>query len=82
MTTFQTPEAIAVTIDIAAGNVTVVASDRTDTVVEVKPSDAAKKADIRAAEQVRVDFADGALTVQTPKGWRSHSPSAAAPPSR
>ena len=47
MTTFQTPAPIAVTIEVLAGNVTVIATDRTDTVVEVRPADASKKADVR-----------------------------------
>ncbi|WP_405134638.1 DUF4097 family beta strand repeat-containing protein [Nocardia sp. NBC_01388] len=74
MTTFQTQKPIAITVDTLSGNVTVIASDRTDTVVEVRPADASKKADVHAAEQTRVDFAAGALTVQAPKGWRTHSP--------
>ncbi|MTE11406.1 DUF4097 family beta strand repeat-containing protein [Nocardia aurantiaca] len=74
MTAFQTPGPIAVTLDVAAGNITLVASDRTDTVVEVRPTDASKKNDVRAAKQIQVDFTAGALTVQTPKGWRTYSP--------
>ncbi|MFF0495393.1 hypothetical protein ACFYU5_03215 [Nocardia aobensis] len=74
MPAFQTPEPIAVAVEVLSGNVTVTASDRTDTVVAVRPADAAKKADVRAAEQTRVDFADGTLTVTTPKDWRTYSP--------
>lgn len=74
MTTFQTPAPIAITVDVLAGNVTVIASDRTDTVVEVRPADASKKADVRAAEQTRIDFIAGALTVNTPKNWRTNTP--------
>ncbi|QIS22072.1 DUF4097 family beta strand repeat-containing protein [Nocardia terpenica] len=74
MPIFQTPEPIAVTVDVLSGDVTVIASDRTDTVVAVRPADASKKADVRAAEQTRVDFAAGALTVRTPKDWRTYSP--------
>ncbi|MCU1641830.1 MAG: hypothetical protein JWN03_2105 [Nocardia sp.] len=74
MPTFQTTEPIAITVDVLSGNVTVIASDRTDTVVKVQPADAAKKADVHAAEQTRVDFAAGTLTVKAPKGWRTHTP--------
>lgn len=74
MYTFQTAAPIAVTIDVLAADITVTASDRVDTVVEIKPSDATKKADLRAAEQTLVDFADGTLTVTTPKTWRTHTP--------
>ncbi|WP_062981047.1 hypothetical protein [Nocardia anaemiae] len=74
MPAFQTPEPIAVTVEVLSGNVTVIASDRTDTVVEVRPADESKKGDVRAAEQTRVDFVDGTLTVKTPKDWRTYTP--------
>ncbi|WP_024800549.1 DUF4097 family beta strand repeat-containing protein [Nocardia sp. BMG51109] len=74
MTTFPTPDPISVTVDVLSGTVEVVASDRTDTVVEIRPADETKKSDVRAAEQTRVDFADGALTVRTPKDWRTYTP--------
>jgi DUF4097 and DUF4098 domain-containing protein YvlB len=74
MPTFQTPEPITVTVDVLSGGVTVIASDRSDTVVEVRPADESKKGDVRAAEQTRVDFAAGTLTVKTPKDWRTYTP--------
>ncbi|MEV5649267.1 DUF4097 family beta strand repeat-containing protein [Nocardia sp. NPDC052254] len=74
MTTFQTPEPIAVTVEVLSGNVTVIAGDRGDTVVSISPADATKKADVRAAEQTTVDFTDGTLTVNTPRDWRTHTP--------
>ncbi|MFE9574936.1 hypothetical protein ACFYO1_00985 [Nocardia sp. NPDC006044] len=74
MTTFQTPEPIAVTIDVLSGDVTVIATERTDTVVTIQPADPAKKGDVRAAEHTQVTFAAGALTVQTPKDWRTYTP--------
>ncbi|QBS44537.1 DUF4097 family beta strand repeat-containing protein [Nocardia sp. CS682] len=74
MSTFQTPAPIAVTIDVLSGDVTVIASDRTDTVVEVRPADPAKKGDVRAAEQTQVEFTAGTLTVKTPKQWRTYTP--------
>lgn len=65
MTTFQTPEPIAITIDMACGTVTVIASDRTDTTVEVLPSDPSKGRDLKAAEQTTVEFVDGVLRIHT-----------------
>jgi Putative adhesin len=50
-----------------------VASDRTDTMVEVRPSDPAKKADVTAAEQTRVEFAGGRLLIKAPKNWRQYT---------
>ncbi|MVU81017.1 hypothetical protein GPX89_27680 [Nocardia sp. ET3-3] len=72
MNTFQTPAAIALSIDLAVANVTVVASERTDTVVDVQPTDAGKKADVKAAEQIEVGFHAGTVSVLAPKGWRKN----------
>ncbi|WP_216898285.1 DUF4097 family beta strand repeat-containing protein [Nocardia alni] len=73
MTAFQTPNPIAVTFDVLSATVDVVASDRTDTVVQVRAADPAKKADVRAAAQTQVEYADGTLTVKTPKDWRTYT---------
>jgi hypothetical protein len=73
MPTFQTPEPISVSLDLGVGNIRIAAGDRTDTVVEVRPSDPANAADVTAAEQTRVAFADGRLSVKAPKGWRQHT---------
>ncbi|MBF6318037.1 hypothetical protein IU453_14830 [Nocardia cyriacigeorgica] len=71
MPTFQTPDPITVDIDVACGDVTVTASERTDTVVEIRPTDPGDKDDVRAAEQIRVDFVAGKLTMkQQSRGWR------------
>jgi DUF4097 and DUF4098 domain-containing protein YvlB len=67
MPTFDTPEPILATIDIVAGHVRIRAGDRTDTVVEVRPDDESEEADVRAAEQTRVEYANGQLSVTTPK---------------
>ncbi|WP_240197055.1 DUF4097 family beta strand repeat-containing protein [Nonomuraea lactucae] len=45
----------------------IAASDRTDTVVEVRPSDEADESDVEAAQQVRVDYTNGMLRVTGPK---------------
>jgi Putative adhesin len=70
MPTFDTPEPISVTVEFGVGDLRIVASDRTDTMVEVRPSDPAKKADVTAAEQTRVEYAGGALLIKAPKNWR------------
>jgi hypothetical protein len=67
MRTFDTPEPIVATIDIAAGHVTLRASDRTDTVVEVSPTDPSDEADVRAAQQTVVECSRGKLVVKAPK---------------
>ena len=70
MTTFDTPDPIAVDLEVGVGDVRIEASDRADTIVEVRPSDPAKPADVRAAEQTRIEYANGHLTVKGPSGWR------------
>lgn len=69
MTTFPTPTRIAATIEIGVGNVHVIAGGRTDTVVDVQPSDATNDNDKRAAEQTKIDFANGKLVVKAPRNW-------------
>jgi hypothetical protein len=73
MPTFDTPEPISVTVELGVGDIRIVASDRTDTMVEVRPSDSAKKSDVTAAEQTRVEFAGGRLLIKAPKGWRQYT---------
>jgi DUF4097 and DUF4098 domain-containing protein YvlB len=74
MPTFDTPEPIAVTVEFAVGDLRIAAGDRTDTTVEVRPSDPAKKDDVTAAEQVRVEYARGRLLIKAPKNWRNYLP--------
>ncbi len=67
MPTFETPEPISVTLELGVGYVRIAASDRADTVVEVRPSDEADESDVHAAQQVRVDYTNGMLRVTGPK---------------
>lgn len=74
MPTFDTPEPISVVISLIVGDARIIASDRTDTVVEVSPSDPSSEADLKAAEQTRVEFSHGRLLVKATKQWRHYSP--------
>jgi hypothetical protein len=74
MPTFDTPGPILVTLEIGVGDVRIAASDRNDTNVVVRPSDPAKKSDVAAAEQTRVEFSAGRLLIKQPKGWRRYTP--------
>lgn len=67
MPTYETPEPIVATIEPGVGNVVVIAGDRTDTVVEVRPTDEANESDVKAASQTTVDFSAGSLTVKGPR---------------
>jgi hypothetical protein len=74
MTTFDTPEPISITVELGVGDIRIAASDRADTAVDVRPSDPAKKADVAAAQQARVEYAGGRLEIRAPKRWRQWSP--------
>lgn len=65
MPVFATPEPISVTIELSMGDARIVASERTSTVVEVRPRDDSKPADIRAAEETQVEYSSGRLLVKS-----------------
>ncbi|ORV10357.1 DUF4097 family beta strand repeat-containing protein [Mycobacterium celatum] len=67
MPTFATPEPISARIDAGEGSIRLIATDRTDTVVEVRPRDPNRQADVRSAEQARVSYANGQLAVAPAK---------------
>ncbi|WP_163507307.1 DUF4097 family beta strand repeat-containing protein [Fodinicola acaciae] len=67
MPTFDTPEPISVSVTINYGNARVIAGDRTDTVVDVRPSRPNRQADVTAAEQTTVELVKGQLVVRAPK---------------
>lgn len=67
MPVFDTPEPISVTVELSAGDVRLMASDRTDTVVEVRPSDESDDSDVKAAQQTQVEYSNGTLTVRGPR---------------
>lgn len=67
MPIFDTPEPISVTVEPTVGNVRIIASDRTDTVVDVRPTDPSDASDVNAVEQTRVEFTAGTLTVKGPR---------------
>lgn len=64
MPTFTTPGPIAATLEVAGAEVRVTASDRPDTVVEVRPIDTASRS-VKVAENTKVEFAGGQLSVKT-----------------
>ena len=64
MPTFDTPEAITATVELGVGDLRILARDRGDTIVEVRPSDPTKKSDVTAARQTRVEYANGRLMLE------------------
>jgi len=73
MRTFDTPEPISAHVELGGGAIWVAASERSDTLVVVRPTDPTSKADVAAAEQTRVEYEGGRLTITGPKGWRYYS---------
>ncbi|WP_435975631.1 DUF4097 family beta strand repeat-containing protein [Streptomyces sp. Qhu_M48] len=64
MQKFATPTALTTVLDIPAGTIRLIASDRTDTTVEVLPANAASTRDTKAAEQTTVTHTDGVLRIE------------------
>src|SRR3954467_6435462 len=74
MRSFETPHPIAITIDLALGDLRVSAGERADTVVTVQPTDPSKAADVTAANDTRIEYADNRLAITTPRSWKRFSP--------
>jgi DUF4097 and DUF4098 domain-containing protein YvlB len=74
MPTFDTPEPIFAALTLVAGDARISASDRTDTVVMVSPSDSSNESDVKAAQQTRVEYSHGRLLIKAPRPWRKYSP--------
>jgi DUF4097 and DUF4098 domain-containing protein YvlB len=71
---FDTPQPLAVDVDVPVGAVRIVAGDRQDTVVDVRPADPADRGDVFSADGTTVELSAGTLTVRAPRGWRYYSP--------
>ncbi|MGW1741263.1 DUF4097 family beta strand repeat-containing protein [Nocardia sp. NPDC001965] len=67
MPKYDTPAPISAVVELGFGYVRIAASDRTDTAVEVRPTDESDDSDRKAASQVRVEYANGVLRVTGPK---------------
>ncbi len=67
MPSFETHQPIALSIELSQGTVRMIASDRSDTVVAVNPSDPSKPADVEAARRTVVDLANRTLSIRVPK---------------
>jgi DUF4097 and DUF4098 domain-containing protein YvlB len=65
MPTFATPEPITASVTTSGARVRVAASERSDTVVLVEPVNSASKSDVKVAENTKVDFTGGALSIKT-----------------
>lgn len=62
---FDTTTPVTAVVDVAAARVQLIAADRADTTVEVRPADPAKARDVAAAERTTVTFEGGVVRVVT-----------------
>jgi hypothetical protein len=74
MSEFETPHPISVVLELRVADVRIAAGERAGTSVQVRPSDASRRDDVAAAEQTRVEYADGRLLVKGPRRLREWSP--------
>lgn len=74
MSHFETPQPISVELELRVADVRAAAGERAVTTVQVRPSDSSKRDDVAAAEQTRIEYADGRLVIKAPRRLREFSP--------
>lgn len=67
MQKFAATAPVTAVLDIPAGRVQLIAADRTDATVEVRPSNSGRSRDVQAAERITVSCTDGELRIQAPE---------------
>ncbi|MYT72566.1 MULTISPECIES: DUF4097 family beta strand repeat-containing protein [unclassified Streptomyces] len=67
MQTFATPAQITAVLAVPATRIEIVAADRADTTVDVRPANAAKSRDVQAAGEITAVYADGVLRIAAPE---------------
>ncbi|WP_106396427.1 DUF4097 family beta strand repeat-containing protein [Actinocorallia populi] len=67
---FPTPTPISTVLDVPAGRIQLIADDRADTTVEVRPADPSRGRDVKAAERIRVEYGEGVLRIEDPAADR------------
>ncbi|MBF9067036.1 DUF4097 family beta strand repeat-containing protein [Streptacidiphilus fuscans] len=68
MQKFAATAPVSVVAEVASGRIQVIAADRADATVEVRPANPDKSRDVKAAEQTTVEYADGVLRIRTAEG--------------
>ncbi|MFH9297265.1 DUF4097 family beta strand repeat-containing protein [Streptomyces sp. NPDC017520] len=66
MQKFDTTAPVTAVLDIPAGRVQFIAADRGDATVEVRPADASRGRDVKAADRIEVAYGDGVLRIAAP----------------
>ncbi|MFC9594959.1 DUF4097 family beta strand repeat-containing protein [Streptomyces sp. NPDC056944] len=67
MQKFDTAAAIVTTLAVPAGRIRIIATDRTDTTVDIQPADSSKSRDVNTARRTDVTYTDGVLRIEVPK---------------
>ncbi|RSS54607.1 DUF4097 family beta strand repeat-containing protein [Streptomyces sp. WAC06614] len=67
MQKFDTTAPVTAVLDVPAGRIQLIAADRTDTTVEVRPADAAVNRDVKAASEIEIAYEDGVLRITAPE---------------
>ncbi|MER7204846.1 hypothetical protein CG723_41545 [Streptomyces sp. CB01635] len=75
MQKFATTAPVTAVLDIPAGRVQLIAADRSDVTVEVRPANASKSRDVKAAERTTIAYDNGVLRVVNPEGDQHFGPS-------
>lgn len=70
MQKFTTPAPITAILGIPAGRIQFIATDRSETTVEIRPADPAKARDVKLAEQTTAGYSDGILRITATAGNR------------
>jgi len=70
MQKFDTPAPITAVLDIPAGRIQLIAADRADTTVEVRPASPGSSRDARTAQQTTIGYAGGVLRITAPEPGR------------
>ncbi len=63
----STPAPVSAVLDIPAGRIQIIAADRDDTTVEIRPANPSKSRDTKTAEQTEITYIDGILRIHTPE---------------
>jgi DUF4097 and DUF4098 domain-containing protein YvlB len=77
MHTFDTPAPISAVLTIPAGRIQFLATDRSDTTVEVAPADTGKSRDVKMVQQTTVTYTDGVLHIDASAKNQYFGPSGA-----
>ncbi len=75
MPTFTTPDPITLRFKLSSGEIRIQASARTETEVEVLPSDSSRSADVEAARETVVEHRDGTVVIEAPENRSGRSAS-------